>query len=332
MEKEFTIRRGTQEDADAVFELMQSVKSSMEHSEWYVTDTKEYIENHLNEQGMVLLAETQEGKLAGYFIVDFPAVRLQTQKDDENDNLGKELKLNEKNLALVAHMDSAAVDPEYRGHHLQHRLLKAAEELLQELPYEYYLCTIHPDNQASLQTMLRAGYVIIATREKYQGKLRHILYKKKEIVRPNILVSACLLGIACRYNAKGELNEELEALMKQANLIPVCPESIGGLATPRDPAERVGDRVVSKVGVDVTKEYQKGAEIALYLAKLYNCSCAVLKERSPSCGSGIIYDGTHSGTLIPGDGLTTECLKKHGIAVFGESQIEECRAFLGKMV
>lgn len=332
MEQVFTIRRGTKQDADAVFELMQSVKNRMEHSEWYVTDTKEYIEAHLGEQGMVLLAETQDGKLVGYFIVDFPAVRLQVQEDPENDNLGKELRMDERNLALVAHMDSAAVVPEYRGHHLQYRLLQAAEELLQDFPYEYYLCTIHPDNRASLHTMMRAGYVIVAEREKYQGLSRYILYKKKVFAKPNVLVSACLLGVNCRYNEKGELNETLAELMSSVNLIPVCPETIGGLPTPRVPAERIGTRVVTKTGADVTAEYQKGAETALYLAELYHCSCAILKERSPSCGNGRIYDGSHSGTLISGDGMTAELLKKHGIRVFGESELAEFCIFLKKPV
>lgn len=326
----FTIRRGTKEDADAVFRLMQSVKETMECPEWYVTDTKEYVERHMDDHGMTFLAEVQDGTLAGYFIVDFPAVRLREEEDEENDNLGKELKMDEKNLALVAHMDSAAVDSRYRGCHLQHRLLQAAEQSLQNTPYEHYLCTIHPDNHASLHTMQRSGYVIVATKEKYQGLKRHVLYKKRERIRPNVLVSACLLGVTCRYNEKGELNKELESLMEIANLIPICPESIGGLATPRVPAERVGNRVVTKTGADVTKEYQKGAEIAWYLASFYHCSCAVLKERSPSCGSGTIYDGTHTGTLTAGDGVTAECLKNHGILVFGESQITKCRTFLEK--
>ncbi|MGN0158100.1 MAG: DUF523 domain-containing protein [Brotaphodocola sp.] len=169
----------------------------------------------------------------------------------------------------------------------------------------------------------------MGTKEKYNGFLRHVLYKKKEKNHRKVLVSACLLGVNCRYNEKGEMNSDLAELMRDADLIPVCPETMGGLATPRVPAERAGERVITKDGVDVTKEYRKGAEISLYLAKLYGCRCAILKERSPSCGNGKIYDGTHSGTLTDGDGMTAALLKTHGIPVFGESQIPDCRRFLG---
>ena len=143
--------------------------------------------------------------------------------------------------------------------------------------------------------------------------------RKSEI--PAVLVSACLLGSMCRYNGKGELHEGVQQLMSRCRLIPVCPEIYGGLPTPRVPAERQGDRVVGKNGEDVTAQYEKGAREALHLAQLYHCRLAVLKERSPSCGSGQVYDGTHTRTLIPGDGVTAELLKAHGIAVFGESEI-----------
>lgn len=330
MEEQFRIRRAVRQDINEIFSLMQQVKAGMEYSEWYVIDTKEYVEQHLSEQGMMFVAEAPDGTLAGYFIVDIPSLRLGKCETDWNDNLGKELCLSEEKLALVAHMDSAAIKPQYRGHHLQWRLLQAVEEELRAYPYQYYLCTIHPDNHASLHTMLRAGYVIVGTKEKYHGLKRHVLYKKKETVREKVLVSACLLGISCRYNEKGELKEALTALMRDVDLIPVCPESIGGLPTPRVPAERVGAQVINRDGIDVTKEYQKGAETALHLAKLYGCRCAVLKERSPSCGNGRIYDGTHSGTLTDGDGMTTELLKKHGISVFGENEIAACVRFLQK--
>ena len=101
----------------------------------------------------------------------------------------------------------------------------------------------------------------------------------------NILVSACLLGTPCRYNGKGVLAPEVRALMEEHHLIPVCPEILGGLATPRTPAERKGDRVVTKDGADVTKAYERGAKEVLRLARLFGCQAAVLKERSPSCGA-----------------------------------------------
>ena len=104
--------------------------------------------------------------------------------------------------------------------------------------------------------------------------------------------------------------------------MPVCPEQLGGLPTPRPPAERQGERVVTQTG-DVTEQYRQGAEEALRLCKLLGCQAAVLKERSPSCGHGQIYDGTFSGTLTAGDGVTAALLTAHGIPVYGESRIEE---------
>ena len=141
--------------------------------------------------------------------------------------------------------------------------------------------------------------------------------------KPALLVSACLLGCACRYDGKSKGNVDVQALAKGYRLIPVCPEQMGGLATPREPAERQGDRVVTENGRDVTEEYCRGAEEALRLAELFGCSTAILKERSPSCGCGVIHDGGFAGGLIPGDGVTAELLKARGIRVLGESRIGE---------
>lgn len=141
----------------------------------------------------------------------------------------------------------------------------------------------------------------------------------------NILISGCLLGLKCRYDGKEKKLSEIEKLIGLYNLIPVCPEQLGGLPTPRIPAERVKDRVITQVGVDVTKEYQIGAEEALKIAKLYNCKKAILKEKSPSCGCGKIYDGTFSRNLIVGNGVTAELLLKNGIEVFGESEIDKLK-------
>ena len=112
-------------------------------------------------------------------------------------------------------------------------------------------------------------------------------------------------------------------LARQGRAVPVCPEQLGGLTTPRLPSERRGEQVVMRDGRDVTAEYRRGAEEALRLAELYGCRAAVLKERSPSCGCGRIYDGTFTGTLRPGDGVTAEMLKAHGMQVYGESEIEQ---------
>ena len=141
----------------------------------------------------------------------------------------------------------------------------------------------------------------------------------------NILISGCLLGLKCRYDAKEKKLPEIEKLMKLYNLIPICPEQLGGLPTPRIPAERVNNKVVNQAGVDVTKEYQLGAEEALKIAKLYNCKKAILKEKSPSCGCGKIYDGTFSKNLIVGNGITADLLLKNGIEIFGESEIDKLK-------
>ena len=139
----------------------------------------------------------------------------------------------------------------------------------------------------------------------------------------NILVSACLLGICCRYDGRGNPNEKIQQLLNREDvtLIPVCPEQLGGLSTPRVPSERIADRVFNRLGEDVTDNFIRGAEAALQIARLNNCRTAILKERSPSCGCGRIYDGSFSGTLREGNGITAEILMKNGIRVYGESQI-----------
>ena len=137
----------------------------------------------------------------------------------------------------------------------------------------------------------------------------------------NILVSACLLGIGCRYDGKHKANSEVMRLAEKYTLIPVCPEIYGGLPTPRVPSERIGDRVMMKDGHDVTENYQRGALEALELCRIYNIKTAVLKERSPSCGKGEIYDGSFTGALTERDGVTAELLSLHGIRVLGESEI-----------
>ena len=98
---------------------------------------------------------------------------------------------------------------------------------------------------------------------------------------------------------------------------------MGGLPTPRDPSEIVGDKVVSSAGKDVTVEYRKGAQTALYLAKLNHADFAILKAKSPSCGKGLIYDGTFTGNKIPGNGVTVSLLQKNGIPVYTEDELDQ---------
>lgn len=137
------------------------------------------------------------------------------------------------------------------------------------------------------------------------------------------MVSACLLGVRCRYDGASKVHSAMEMLAKEHTLIPICPEQLGGLPTPRPPAERQGARVVTKTGTDVTEQYQRGAEEALRLCRLFGCEAAVLKERSPSCGCGEIYDGTFSAVLTEGNGTAAACLLAHGVPVYGESHIEK---------
>jgi len=139
----------------------------------------------------------------------------------------------------------------------------------------------------------------------------------------NILISACLAGCKTRYNGEGFLLPEIEELKKKYNLIPVCPEQLGGLSTPRDPSEIRSGKVISDKGADVTPQFKKGAEEVLRLAVLFDCDTAILKERSPSCGYGRIYDGTFTGSLTDGNGITGGLLSAHGIKVIGESRIGE---------
>ncbi len=141
----------------------------------------------------------------------------------------------------------------------------------------------------------------------------------------NVLVSACLLGKNCKYSGGNNRCEALLTAIEEGKIeaVPVCPEVQGGLSTPRPPAERQGKLVVSNLGADVTEEYHRGAEIALETAKREQCTVAILKARSPSCGSGEIYDGSFSGTVIAGDGVTAELLKANGIAVYHEKNFDE---------
>ena len=139
----------------------------------------------------------------------------------------------------------------------------------------------------------------------------------------NILVSACLLGVSCRYDGNSCEVEAVKELSKYCTLIPICPEQMGGLPTPRYPSEIVGDKVINQVGIDVTNEYVKGAHIALEYALLNDVKYALLKAKSPSCGSGQIYDGTFSKTLINGDGICAKLLKENGIEVYSEENINE---------
>ena len=139
----------------------------------------------------------------------------------------------------------------------------------------------------------------------------------------NILVSACLVGLNCKYNGKNNYNPKILELMKKYNFILICPEFDGGLSIPRDPSEILGDKVIISKGVDVTDNYNKGAQHALELAKIYKCNKALLKEKSPSCGKDSTYDGTFTHTLIKRPGVCAKLLLENNIKIYGESEIDE---------
>lgn len=148
-----------------------------------------------------------------------------------------------------------------------------------------------------------------------------------------ILVSACLLGVCCKYSGGDNKNNRVIELMKKHSLIPICPEQLGGLSTPRKPAEIQAEdakevlegkgKVLNTCGEDVTQNFIKGAYEALKIAELYNAKIAILKSKSPSCGCGLIYDGSFSGKLKRGNGVTAELLIQNGIKVYTEEDIDD---------
>ena len=138
-----------------------------------------------------------------------------------------------------------------------------------------------------------------------------------------ILVSACLLGEPCRYDGKSKPCEAVLELRKNHTLIPVCPEVMGGLPTPRAASEIQSDGTVrNREGRDVTARYLRGAEEVLRIAQEQHCEAAILKEKSPACGKGQIYDGSFTGTLTEGNGICASLLTENGISVFGESEAD----------
>ena len=138
----------------------------------------------------------------------------------------------------------------------------------------------------------------------------------------NLLVSGCLLGKNTKYNGKNNYIPLIEKIKEKYNIIVICPEVMGGLSIPRDPSEISGNKVINNKMKDVTFEYNKGAEIALDLAIKNNCKKALLKEKSPSCGVNYIYDGTFSGNIICGMGITTKILVSNNIDVYSENEID----------
>lgn len=130
-----------------------------------------------------------------------------------------------------------------------------------------------------------------------------------------VLVSACLLGVNCKYDGTNNELPKLMDYLKDKRVIPVCPEQMGGFSTPRMPSERKDAKVMTESGIDVTKQYQKGAQETLKLVEKFQVEKAILKSKSPSCGVGKIYDGTFSHTVISGNGVTADLLLQNGVEV-----------------
>lgn len=148
-----------------------------------------------------------------------------------------------------------------------------------------------------------------------------------------IIVSACLCGVNCKYSGGNNLSEDVLKLFREGKAIPVCPEQLGGLTTPRNVREICNStgaevldgkgKVVGPEGDEATEEFIKGAEETLKIAKECGAKVAILKQRSPSCGSGIIYDGSFTGKKVSGNGVTAELLIRNGIKVYNEENFRE---------
>ena len=139
-----------------------------------------------------------------------------------------------------------------------------------------------------------------------------------------VLVSACLLGENCKYSGGNNRNERLLAWLEERGYeaVPVCPEQMGGLPTPRTPAEIVDGAVMTKDGKNVDAEFRRGAEIALQEAKRYGIWMAILQPRSPSCGVKQVYDGTFSGRKVNGQGVFAKLLLKNGLCVLEPGELK----------
>ena len=132
-------------------------------------------------------------------------------------------------------------------------------------------------------------------------------------------VSSCLLGINCKYNGQSNKNEGILKLKEKYELVPICPEVLGGLSTPRIPAEIIKDKVINKEGIDVTKNYNNGANKALQILKENNINIVILKSKSPSCGRDKVYDGTFSHVLIDGQGISAKLFSQNNITIYDEN-------------
>ncbi|RXK00895.1 hypothetical protein CRU98_00155 [Arcobacter sp. CECT 8986] len=150
-----------------------------------------------------------------------------------------------------------------------------------------------------------------------------------------ILVSSCLLGEKVRYSGSSSISsiddmELFDKILASNEIFPICPEVISGLPIPREPAEQIDNKVITKSNIDLTKEFNFGAKKALDICLENSIEVALLKSKSPSCGTRVVYDGTFSSNLIEGLGVTAKLLNKHSIKLFDETQLVELNDFLNK--
>jgi len=142
-------------------------------------------------------------------------------------------------------------------------------------------------------------------------------------MKMKIAVSACLMGENCKYNGGNNYSEKVIEFVKGHEVIPICPEVLGGLPTPRESSEIVNGTVRHKDGSSVDEEFRKGAKLALDIVLKNNVDMVILQSRSPSCGVNTVYDGTFTGKLIPGEGVFAELLRKHNIKVIDVGDLKE---------
>ena len=147
-------------------------------------------------------------------------------------------------------------------------------------------------------------------------------------MKKKLLISACLYGENCKYNGGNNKLSSINKLVSKYELIPVCPEQLGGLSTPRTPSEILGNRVINKNEEDLTDAFLNGAVKTLSIANSNACFACLMKERSPSCGVKKVYNGNFSGELIEGSGITTRLLKENGYAVFSEEEIDNLLQYI----
>jgi len=168
----FAIERAGADDVIEFARILRVIWEGMEHQEWFAIDGEEYISNILTTTAGIgyKAVDTSTGKTAGLFMVALPGI--------SQDNLGHDLGFSKEQIMVTAVMDSAAILPEYRGHHLQYRLMQTAEAELRKRGYRYLTSTVHPENHSSHNTLTRQGYRVVATKEKYGGLIRDILLKE----------------------------------------------------------------------------------------------------------------------------------------------------------